>query len=167
MLPGVMIKPLRRFSDERGSFTEVFRNDWKDLIENDQILQTNLSVTYPSLVRAWHKHERGQIDYFLVIRGTLKICAYDDKTQELTEIISTAEDLQITKIPGYYWHGIKAVSVESTSHVYFVNRLYDYKNPDEIRRVWNDPTIIPKSINGKTNDPRTGKPWDWFYPPHK
>jgi dTDP-4-dehydrorhamnose 3,5-epimerase len=167
MLPGIIIKPLKRFPDERGSFTEVFREDWKDLIEKDQIVQANLSATYPGLIRAWHRHERGQIDYFLVVKGALKICAYDDKIQELTEIISTSEDLQIVKIPGHYWHGIKAVSNEPTLHVYFVNRLYDYKNPDETRRLWNDPSIIPKQINGKTNDPRIGKPWDWLYPPHK
>ncbi|HVP26748.1 MAG TPA: dTDP-4-dehydrorhamnose 3,5-epimerase family protein [Candidatus Bathyarchaeia archaeon] len=167
MLPGIIIKPLKRFPDERGSFTEVFREDWKDLIEKDQIVQANLSATYPGLIRAWHRHERGQIDYFLVVKGALKICAYDDKIQELTEIISTSEDLQIVKIPGHYWHGIKAVSNEPTLHVYFVNRLYDYKNPDETRRSWNDPSIIPKQINGKTNDPRIGKPWDWLYPPHK
>ena len=167
MLPGIIIKPLKRFPDERGSFTEVFRENWKDLIEKDQIVQANLSATYPGLIRAWHRHERGQIDYFLVVKGALKICAYDDKIQELTEIISTSEDLQIVKIPGHYWHGIKAVSNEPTLHVYFVNRLYDYKNPDETRRSWNDPSIIPKQINGKTNDPRIGKPWDWLYPPHK
>lgn len=167
MLPGIIIKPLKRFPDERGSFTEIFREDWKDLIEKDQIVQANLSATYPGLIRAWHRHERGQIDYFLVVKGALKICAYDDKTQELTEILSTSEDLQIVKIPGHYWHGIKAVSNEPTLHVYFVNRLYDYKNPDETRRSWNDPSIIPKQINGKTNDPRIGKPWDWLYPPHK
>jgi dTDP-4-dehydrorhamnose 3,5-epimerase len=43
--------------------------------------------------------------------------------------------------------------------IYFVNKLYNYDNPDEIRRTWNDP-IIPTSINGRIDDPRVGKPWD-------
>ncbi len=51
--------------------------------------------------------------------------------------------------------------------VYFVSRLYDYENPDEVRRPWNDSTIVPAKINGREDDPRCGKPWDWFYPPHK
>jgi dTDP-4-dehydrorhamnose 3,5-epimerase len=46
------------------------------------------------------------------------------------------------------------------------NKLYDYNNPDEVRRPWND-SIIPESINGKTDDPRVGKPWDWLTFPHK
>jgi len=29
---------------------------------------------------------------------------------------------------------------------------------ERLRRPWNDPTIIPKSINGRTDDPRVGKP---------
>ncbi|MEM2084219.1 MAG: dTDP-4-dehydrorhamnose 3,5-epimerase family protein [Nitrososphaerota archaeon] len=166
MLDGIIIKPLKKLVDERGSFTEIMRIDWKDLFKED-IVQVNLSITYPNIVRAWHKHERGQVDYFLVINGALKICVYDDKTKELDEIISTSDNLQIVRVPGHYWHGIKAIGLEKTMLIYFVNKLYDYNNPDELRRPWNDPTIIPKSINGKTDDPRVGKPWDWFYLPFK
>jgi len=42
--------------------------------------------------------------------------------------------------------------------VYWVNRFYDAKNPDEERRDWNDPKIV---------DPRTTKSFDWNKPPHK
>ena len=168
MLPGLTVKPLKRLPDERGSFTEIFRKDMPELLgENDAIAQANLSVTYPNVVRAWHKHERGQVDYFIVIRGALKICAYDDKTKELDEVISTSENLQVVKVPGHYWHGFKVVSNETAVLVYLVNRLYDYAKPDELRTTWNDPSIVPKSINGKTEDSRVGKPWDWFLAPHK
>ena len=51
--------------------------------------------------------------------------------------------------------------------VYFTTRLYNYTDPDEERRPWSDPIIVPKLINGRKDDPRVGKPWDWFYPPHK
>jgi len=167
MLAGIAIKQLKRFPDERGYFTEIFRNDWKDPLGEDNIVQANLSITYPDIVRAWHKHERGQIDYFVVIRGALKICSYDDATQELDEIISTGENIQIVRIPGHYWHGFKVISNEPTFHVYFVNRLYNYEKPDELRRPWNDSSIIPKQINGKKDDSRVAKSWDWFLPPHK
>jgi len=167
MLPGIVVKPLKRFADERGFFTEVYRKDWNDILDGDEIVQANLSISYPEIIRAWHKHERGQVDYFLVIKGALKICAYDESSKELDEIISTGENLQLVRIPGHYWHGIKAISVEPVVLIYLVNKLYDYNNPDELRRPWNDPEIIPKSINGRTDDPRVGKPWDWKYPPHK
>jgi dTDP-4-dehydrorhamnose 3,5-epimerase len=166
-LTGIMVKQLKRFPDERGFFMELIRKDWKDLVEENNIVQANLSLSYPGVVRAWHKHERGQIDYFVVIRGALKICAYEDSIGELDEIVSTGENVQVVRIPGHYWHGSKAVSNEPAFLIYLVNRLYDYKKPDEIRRSWNDPTIVPKQINGNADDPRIGKPWDWFYPPHK
>jgi dTDP-4-dehydrorhamnose 3,5-epimerase len=167
MLKGIQIKPLKRVFDERGSFQELMREDWKDLLEEDEIAQANLSVSYPGIIRAWHRHLRGQVDYFITLKGAIKICAYDEEKGELNEIISTGDNLKIVRIPGKYWHGFKVVGNEAAWLLYFVNRLYDYERPDEDRRPWNDQTIIPKSINEKTDDPRIGKPWDWNYPPHK
>lgn len=167
MLPGVKVRSLRKFVDERGFFSELIRVDWKDLLSDDRLVQANLSVSYPGIVRAWHRHVRGQVDYFVVLKGALKICAYDDETRELTEIISSDYNLQVVRVPGHYWHGFKVIGYEPAMLVYFVNRLYDYDDPDEVRRPWNDPTIVPLSINGRRDDPRVGKPWEWFYPPHK
>jgi len=167
MLEGVIVKPLTKFADERGFFTEIIRMDWKDLIGDDQLVQANLSISYPGIIRAWHRHERGQVDYFVTIEGALKICVYDEVGGELDEIISTGENLQVVRVPGHYWHGFKVISSKPALLLYFVNKLYNYNNPDEVRRSWNDPSIIPSSINGKKDDPRVGKPWDWFYPPHR
>jgi dTDP-4-dehydrorhamnose 3,5-epimerase len=107
------------------------------------------------------------VDCFLAVKGALKICAYDDESGELDEIVSAGESPQIVRMPGHYWHGFGVVGNRPATLMYFVNRLYDYKEPDEVRRPWDDQTIIPKSINGKAGDPRCGKPWDWFSPPHK
>jgi dTDP-4-dehydrorhamnose 3,5-epimerase len=164
MLKGIEVKALNRLADERGFFTELFRRDWDDIIE-EEIVQANHSISYPGMVRAWHRHLRGQVDCFVVLKGAMKICAYDD--EELDEIVSTEENLQLVRIPGHYWHGFKVVGEERAYLVYFVNRLYDYENPDEERRPWDDPTIVPKRINGRTDDERCNKPWDWFYQPYK
>ena len=166
MLKGIEIKPLKKIGDERGFFTEIMRRGWKNIFP-EEIVQANFSVSYPGIVRAWHRHLRGQVDCFVVLKGALKICAYDDETKELAEIISTRENLQVVRIPGHYRHGFKVVGDERAYLVYFVNRQYDYGNPDEERSPWNDKTIIPKSINDRVDDPRVGKPWDWFYPSHK
>ncbi len=167
MLKGILTKQLKRFLDERGSFTELMRSDWKEILGEDQIVQTNFSTSYPGIVRAWHRHLRGQVDYFLVLKGSLKICAYDDESQELDEVILSDQNLQILRAPGHYWHGFKVIGTETALLLYFTTGLYDYKNPDEERRPWNDPDIVPKLINGKRDDPRVGKPWDWFLVPYK
>lgn len=163
MLNGVRVHDLKTNVDERGFFAELFRHDWKELLGDDSVVQTNLSFSYPGMVRAWHRHNRGQVDYFIVLEGSLKICAYDDNQKsttygQLDEILASGRRLQVVRVPGYYWHGTKALGDKASLTVYCVNRLYDAKNPDEERRPWNDATIV---------DPRTSKPFDWNKPPHK
>jgi dTDP-4-dehydrorhamnose 3,5-epimerase len=163
MLPGVSVRDINKRIDERGFFTEIMRNDWKDFLGDDKIAQANLSLSYPGMIRAWHRHERGQVDYLIVLGGTIKICAYDDKEASptkghLDEIIASEEKLQVIRVPGHYWHGTKTLGVKPSLTIYFVSHLYDEKNPDEERRAWNDPGIL---------DPKTFKSFDWNKPPHK
>jgi dTDP-4-dehydrorhamnose 3,5-epimerase len=167
MLEGMRIKPIKRLVDERGFFSEVMRHDWGDLFGDDVVVQINHSFSYPDIIRAWHRHLRGQVDYFLVLRGSIKLCAFDEPTLELTEIVSSGTELQVVRVPGHYWHGFKALGTESTMLVYYTTKLYDVADPDEERRVWNDPTLIPQSINGKKSDERVGKSWDWNSVPHR
>lgn len=172
MLTDVKVYDLKKLPDERGFFAELVRQDWDELLRGDKIVQANISMSYPSMIRAWHRHDRGQVDYFVVLRGTLKICAYDDRSNsatkgQLDEIVASSEKLQIVRVPGIYWHGTKVIGNEPALLLYLVNRLYDYNNPDEERRPWNDTAIVPIAINGRKDDPRVGKPWDWNYPPHK
>lgn len=166
-LKGVRTEEITVRPDERGYFTEALRRDAEELLEGDWIVQANVSYSYPNVVRAWHKHVKGQVDYFLVLKGAMKICAYEEETGRMAEVVASESKLSLVRIPGKYLHGTKTVSSEPSLTVYFVTRLYDYQNPDEVRRHWNDPTIIPTEINGKKNDSRVGKPWDWFLPPHK
>jgi dTDP-4-dehydrorhamnose 3,5-epimerase len=168
-LPGVITYDLNLLIDERGFFGEAIRHDWSDIVQ-EPLVQANLSFTYPNVVRAWHRHLRGQVDVFLVLDGALKICAYDADTGKLAEVIGSSLKPMLVRIPGCYWHGFKAIAPSKsggTLLMYFVNRLYDHREPDEERRPWNDPTIIPTEINGNKKEPRVGQPWDWFYPPHK
>lgn len=162
-LPGVRVFDIKKFPDERGFFAEALREDWKDFLGEDKIVQVNLSFSYPGMIRAWHRHLRGQVDYFVVLQGAMKICAYDDDPSsptrgQLDEVIASSERLQVVRIEGKYWHGTKTVSNEPSLTLYAVNRLYDLKNPDEGRRPWNDQGVL---------DPRTQTPFDWNRPPHK
>lgn len=172
MLPGIKIYNLRENPDERGFFCELLRADWQELLGKDTIVQTSLSSSYPGVIRAWHRHSRGQVDYLTLLKGVARICVYDDREDSLTkrcldEIVISAEKLQVIRIPGFYWHGTMAISGEPSLTLYFMTRLYDYMNPDEERRPWNDQNIIPEFINGRTDDERIGKPWNWFTPSHK
>ena len=157
MLPGVEVCNIKKTPDERGFFAELARLDWGDFLESDNIVQVNLSMSCPGIIRAWHRHSRGQIDYLCVIEGALKVCVYDDKENsktrgQLDEIILNSDKLQIVRVPGFYWHGTKCIANKPTMTLYFVTKLYDYKDPDEERRPWDNPLII---------DPRTGERYNW------
>jgi len=77
-LDGIRAHEINILPDERGFFAEGLRKDWEDFIP-EEVLQANISFTYPGIVRAWHRHTRGQVDYFLVLKGASKICAYNEK----------------------------------------------------------------------------------------
>ena len=147
----VKVKPLKKFVDTRGFFSEAAREDWKDFLEGETIVQVNVSMSYPGIIRAWHRHLRGQVDCFLVVKGAMKIVAYDEENDKVYENVSSEEKLQVVRVPGIFWHGTQTIGTKPSLLVYFVNRLYDYENPDEERRPWNDPKI----------------PYDWNKPPHK
>ena len=165
-LEGIRTYDINLLPDERGFFAEAIRKDWSEFIPDD-IAQANISFSYPGIIRAWHRHVRGQVDYFLVLKGASKICAYDDKKQSLVEIIGNGVKPTLIRIPGHYYHGFRAIADEPSLMIYFVNKVYDYKNPDEERIPWNDSNVVPLQINGNKSDPRAGKPWDWFFPPYK
>lgn len=156
-LPDVKTYDLKVLPDERGFFAEALRKDWTNLLADDDIAQVNISHSFPGVVRAWHRHNRGQVDYLLVLKGAMKICAYDDRKEsptkgKLVDIVADEHRLQVVSIPGFYWHGTKCISDKPSTVVYFMTKLYDYKNPDEERRPWNDPLIT---------NPTTGEPYDW------
>lgn len=158
MLDGVRILDITKIPDERGIFAEIFRKDWNELTEGEGIVQANLSVIYPGIIKAWHRHKRKQVDYLVVLKGAIKLCVYDEDKKQLGELVLNTERLQIARVPGHYWHGMKVISSEPVVLVYFVNNFYDHNKPDEERKAWNDPSII---------DSRTRKPFDWNKLPHK
>lgn len=163
MLPGVKVYEIHRAVDERGYFAEIMRDDWQGFLEGDKIVQANLSSSFPGTIRAWHRHDRGQVDYLIVLKGMMKICAYDDQAGsptkgQLSELIASEHKAQLIRVPGHYWHGTMTLGNEGSLTLYLVTRLYDRTNPDEQRRPWNDSELI---------DPRTSRPFDWNASTHR
>ena len=145
---------------------DSYRSDWSAFFR-EPIGQFNLSSSYPGVVRAWHRHARGQVDYFIVVQGALKICAYDAQSGCLEEHVASERRLNVVRIPGHYYHGTMAVGDSPALTLYATTQLYDYSSPDEERLPWNDPSIVPVAVNGSRADSRVGVPWDWLRPPHR
>src|SRR5579875_3098582 len=102
-LEGLVRRTLTRRPDERGYFAEILRSDWTEFTMGEAPVQANLSMSYPEIVRAWHRHARGQVDYFIVVQGAVKICAYDDRPGsatrgELSELVASADHLAVLRV---------------------------------------------------------------------
>lgn len=153
-IDGVELHDLQVNADERGHLVEVFREDW-DFYEPDPEM-TYYSMTYPGIVRAWHRHLEGQIDHFICPKGKIKIGIYDDRedssTQgELNTFVIGEHAQKAVRIPGDCWHGFKAIGDEPAFLLNFPTRLYEYGDPDEERLPYDTDKI----------------PLDWDAEPHK
>ncbi len=143
--------------DDRGFLGEFFRQDWNDIFPNFTPKQFLISNSKPGVIRAWHKHLKNQFDLLFVRKGILKVCIYDgDKNSKsygnLVEIICNSETPELVMVPGHLWHGTKNIGKEISETIYLINNLYDYDNPDEERKDWDDTFFI---------DPKTKKPFNW------
>lgn len=144
LIEGVEIKKLEKHADERGILCELFRKDWSIFKE---FVMAYFSVTYPGVVRAWHRHPRTkQEDYLCILQGMAKVVIYDQREDSTTkgiinEFFIGEDNMVLLKIPGECWHGFKAVGTKLVVLINFPTKLYNYKNPDEERLAPNTDKI--------------------------
>ena len=136
MIHDVEVRELQVNADERGHLVEVFREDWE--LYDPEPAMSYYSMTYPGIVRAWHKHHRGQVDHFVCPKGRIKVGVYDERDESSTEgelntFVIGEHNQQAVRIPGDCWHGFKAISDEPAFLLNFPSNLYDYDDPDEER----------------------------------
>lgn len=78
----VIIKPLRKFVDERGWLSELWRTDQIDGINRP--VMTYISSTEPGVVRGPHEHI-DQADYFCFLGpGNFKVFVWDNRPDSPT-----------------------------------------------------------------------------------
>jgi len=136
LIKGITIKKLNKNVDERGILCEILRSDW-EIFEN--FAMAYFSITYPGVVRAWHRHPKTkQIDNMCIIQGMAKIVVYDDRDDSPTkgainEFIIGEDNMDLLKTPGECWHGFKAIGTKPAILINFPSKLYNYENPDEER----------------------------------
>jgi dTDP-4-dehydrorhamnose 3,5-epimerase len=136
VIEGLQRIPLRRFEDERGWFSEIYR---ASQIEKP-VRQTNISFSREGVIRGLHFHERGQDDLFVCLRGRLRVVVLDLETDEtFTEDIGDGNPVAIY-VPGHYAHGFEALT--DVLFIYHVTEEYDPADPDEHEVPWDDPRVV-------------------------
>lgn len=141
MIDGVQTKQLIRHPDERGFFEELIRVSDPIFLEGFGQLSRSSMIT--GVVKAWHIHKT-QIDWWHVVKGTVKVALYDARSgsityKELNEFILGEEGQDIIlKIPAGVAHGLKVIKGPAEL-VYVTSGIY---SKDEEGRVPYDDSEI-------------------------
>lgn len=146
---GVLLRPLKMHSDERGWLAELYRTD--ELPPELVPLMGYLSVTHPGCTRGPHAHIR-QTDYFgFVFPARFKLKLWDNRKDSatyghtVTQVVGDT-NLLIAVVPPGVVHGYKNISDQDGVILNFPNSLYAGKGRkesiDEIRYEDQQPVIF-------------------------
>ena len=135
---GVELHHMKTHADDRGTFTEIFRDEWN---VGTTPVQWNVVHSNPNVFRGVHVHKK-HWDYLTIINGKASIALKDlrknSPTVNLTRIInvSGAKYTAIVIPPGvahaFYFH-------THSTHVYAVSEYWN--TDDELACHWNDPEL--------------------------
>ena len=142
MIDGVKTKNLRVIPDERGWLMEILRCDDEIFMNFGQVYMT---TAYPGVVKAWHYHKK-QTDNFTCIKGMMKVALYDDRKGsdthgEVDEFFVGEKNPMLISVPPGVYHGFKAIGGRQAMILNTTTETYNYADPDEIRRPYDDPEI--------------------------
>lgn len=133
MIDGVIVRPLCRIVDERGSVMHMLRRDDPDFESFGEIY---FSTVYPGAIKGWHLHERMTLNY-TVVAGAIKLVLYDDREgsptrRELQEIFLGTDNYALVRIPPFVWNGFKGAGLERAVVANCATIPHD---PHEIQRL--------------------------------
>jgi dTDP-4-dehydrorhamnose 3,5-epimerase len=135
---GVQLQALIDHRDDRGSFTELFRDEWQ---LGEAPAQWNLVWSEPNVLRGVHVHVR-HTDYIAVSAGQMVFALHDvrrsSSTHRLSVIFRIAESARfLIVIPPGVAHAF--YSPVRSSHIYAVSKCFD--NTDEHGCHWGEPEL--------------------------
>jgi len=113
--------PLHSKSDERGSFTEVFRDK-----KNGQI---SINIAKPGVVKGQHWHST-KIEKFMVVHGNGIIRFRDVFSDEIIEYSVSGESLTCVDIPAGYVHNIQNVGDDDLVTLMWASEAFNPDKPD-------------------------------------
>jgi dTDP-4-dehydrorhamnose 3,5-epimerase len=114
MIDGVLVVPLKRIPDERGTVMHMLKRTDPHFVEFGEIY---FSTIYPGVVKGWHKHAEMTLNY-ACIHGRIKLVLFDDRTGsptngELMEIFLGPDNYSLVRIPPGVWNGFKGMGSEA------------------------------------------------------
>lgn len=142
LIKDVICKPLKPIPDHRGYLMEILRSDWPEFMRFTQCYAT---ACYPGSYKAWHYHKK-QWDHFVCLQGMVRIVLFDSREDSPTKEKINVFHLgllnpALLRVPPLVYHGLAAEGGQTALIVNYPTELYNYRDPDEFRAPWNDPSI--------------------------
>jgi dTDP-4-dehydrorhamnose 3,5-epimerase len=123
-IPGVIIRPLTRHTDQRGWLVELVRED--ELPAGIVPRMAYISLTHPNVGRGPHEHV-GQTDVFCFLSGTFRLHLWDRRSghEPIAEVHQVGEGrpVLVTVPPGVV-HGYRNVGDTDAFVLNFPDQLY-------------------------------------------
>ncbi|OFZ82143.1 MAG: hypothetical protein A2583_07455 [Bdellovibrionales bacterium RIFOXYD1_FULL_53_11] len=128
---GVEFKDLKINLDDRGYLYEAIRCD--DPLFEGKFGHVLVSVLFPGVVKAWHRHHK-QIDYTFVVKGNIKYGIVDESAQKpVPEYFFLGEqNPKLIKVPSEIWHGYTAIGSEPAIVVHVNDVTFDPADTDKL-----------------------------------
>jgi dTDP-4-dehydrorhamnose 3,5-epimerase len=149
---GVGMRRLTMHADDRGVFTEVFREEWATGIRP---VQWNMVRSEARILRGVHVHLWHE-DYLVISAGRATVALRDLRPGSPTEHAVAlydlcGEDLAAITIPAGVAHGF--LFHEPSVHIYAVSKYWNAK--DELGCHWADPALeVPWPMMPRKFSPR-------------
>lgn len=110
MIDGVVIYPLKKIPDERGTVMHMLKATDPHFKGFGEIY---FSTIYPGVIKGWHVHSRMIINYAVPV-GTVKLVLFDARAGsptegEIQEIFVGEENYCLVQVPTGVVNGFKAV----------------------------------------------------------
>ncbi|HQQ38418.1 MAG TPA: dTDP-4-dehydrorhamnose 3,5-epimerase family protein [bacterium] len=150
MIKGVIIKEIKKFSDDRGWLMEIYRRDESDLAP----AMSYVSLTLPGVIRGPHEHVY-QSDFFIFIGpGRFRLHLWDRRADSSTKgekmEIEVGEDNPCSVlVPPGVVHGYQCLSGVPALSINLPDKLYKgVLKQDEIDEIrWEQNPDSPYKIN--------------------
>lgn len=143
MIHDVMITPLKRFPDERGTVMHIMKATDPGFNGFGEVY---CSTVYPGMVKGWHCHNRVTLNY-VVMSGMIKLVLFDERENSpshgfIQEIFMGGLNYIRVTIPPGIWYGFKGVGIETAWVCNVINEPHD---PSEAKRLNPHMNHIPYS----------------------
>ncbi len=144
-IDGVEIVPLKRFSDDSGSFTEIGRLSGGNLdsIDGFRIAQINDSLLVPGAIKAFHVHRRQTDVWYVPPEDRVLLVLVDVREGSATEnsvvrLCLGNGQSRVVRVPPGVAHGCRNIGTASARIIYFTDLYFsaDPEETDEGRLPW-------------------------------